>query len=160
MSPATSIATFIEDYVEAQVARGVEQYVILGAGLDTFAQRRPEIASRLRVFEVDRVASLAPGSSLVMSFMLPFELADPDGRPGIERAAAGARTNGTPFISLRPSSSRAASRRDGSTTSSTSSRRASRIPTSSSQASGLGKRTRPDSAFVKRTAAALAPRWH
>src|SRR5205807_5760998 len=32
----------------------VGQYVILGAGLDTFAQRRPEIASRLRVFEVDR----------------------------------------------------------------------------------------------------------
>jgi methyltransferase (TIGR00027 family) len=28
--------------------------VILGAGLDTFAQRRPEIASRLRVFEVDQ----------------------------------------------------------------------------------------------------------
>src|SRR5262249_25108350 len=26
----------------------------LGAGLDTFAQRRPEIAARLRVFEVDR----------------------------------------------------------------------------------------------------------
>jgi methyltransferase (TIGR00027 family) len=34
--------------------RGVGQYVLLGAGLDTFAQRRPEIASRLRVFEVDR----------------------------------------------------------------------------------------------------------
>ena len=30
------------------------QYVILGAGLDTFAQRRPELASRLRVFEVDQ----------------------------------------------------------------------------------------------------------
>jgi methyltransferase (TIGR00027 family) len=32
----------------------VTQYVILGAGLDTFAQRRPELASRLRVFEVDQ----------------------------------------------------------------------------------------------------------
>ena len=30
------------------------QYVILGAGLDTFAQRRPEVASGLRVFEVDQ----------------------------------------------------------------------------------------------------------
>ena len=30
------------------------QYVILGAGLDTFAQRRPEAASRVRVFEVDQ----------------------------------------------------------------------------------------------------------
>ncbi len=47
-------ARFIEDLVAEQAARGVGQYVILGAGLDTFAQRRPEIASRLRVFEVDQ----------------------------------------------------------------------------------------------------------
>jgi methyltransferase (TIGR00027 family) len=36
------------------VSGGLDQYVILGAGLDSFAQRRPEIASRLRVFEVDQ----------------------------------------------------------------------------------------------------------
>src|SRR5919204_219517 len=47
-------ARFIEDLVVEQAGRGVGQYVILGAGLDTFAQRRPEIASRLRVFGVDR----------------------------------------------------------------------------------------------------------
>jgi methyltransferase (TIGR00027 family) len=47
-------ARFIEDLVPAQADQGVGQYVILGAGLDTFAQRRPEIASRLRVFEVDQ----------------------------------------------------------------------------------------------------------
>jgi methyltransferase (TIGR00027 family) len=47
-------ARFIEDLVATQADRGVGQYVLLGAGLDTFAQRRPEIASRLRVFEVDR----------------------------------------------------------------------------------------------------------
>lgn len=47
-------ARFIEDLVTEQAGRGVGQYVILGAGLDTFVQRRPEIASRLRVFEVDR----------------------------------------------------------------------------------------------------------
>jgi len=47
-------ARFIEDLVEDQAARGVEQYLILGAGLDTFAQRRPELASRLRVFEIDQ----------------------------------------------------------------------------------------------------------
>jgi methyltransferase (TIGR00027 family) len=47
-------ARFIEDLVAGQADRGVGQYVLLGAGLDTFAQRRPEIASRLRVFEVDR----------------------------------------------------------------------------------------------------------
>jgi methyltransferase (TIGR00027 family) len=47
-------ARFVEDLVAEQAERGVAQYVILGAGLDTFAQRRPEIASRLRVFEVDQ----------------------------------------------------------------------------------------------------------
>jgi hypothetical protein len=35
-----------------------------------------------------------------MTFMLPIELADPDVRPGIERAAAGARASGTPFINF------------------------------------------------------------
>ncbi|WP_416484069.1 class I SAM-dependent methyltransferase [Streptomyces sp. CL12] len=49
-----SRARFIEDLVTEQADLGVTQYVILGAGLDTFAQRRPELASRLRIFEVDR----------------------------------------------------------------------------------------------------------
>src|SRR5438094_3756021 len=165
-------ARFIEDVVAEQAAAGVGQYVILGAGLDTFAQRRPAYASRLLVFEVDRrgpqawkrqrlidlgfvipsflrlvpvdfeagelwwerlaeagfdadrpavvastgvsmylttdaiaatlrqVAALAPGSTLAMSFMLPIELADPEVRPAIERAVAGARASGTPFISF------------------------------------------------------------
>lgn len=163
---------FIEDLVTEQAARGVEQYVILGAGLDTFAQRRPELASQLRVFEVDQpgpqawkrqrlvdlgrgipsflrlvpvdfeagdmwwerlaesgldsrrpavvvstgvsmyltreaiaatlrqVAGLAPGSTFVMSFLLPIEMADPEVRAGLERAVAGARASGTPFISF------------------------------------------------------------
>jgi methyltransferase (TIGR00027 family) len=43
-------ARFIEDLVVEQAG----QYVILGAGLDTFAQRRPETAAGLGVFEVDR----------------------------------------------------------------------------------------------------------
>jgi methyltransferase (TIGR00027 family) len=47
-------ARFIEDLVAQQAGHGVAQYVILGAGLDTFAQRRPEIAASLRVFEVDQ----------------------------------------------------------------------------------------------------------
>jgi methyltransferase (TIGR00027 family) len=165
-------ARFIEDLVAEQAARGVAQYVILGAGLDTFVQRRPELASRMLVFEIDqpgpqawkrqrladlglgippflhlvpvdfeagdawwerlaasgfdsarpavvastgvsmylshdaitatlrRVAALAPGSTLAMSFLLPIELIDPELRPGMERAAAGARASGTPFISF------------------------------------------------------------
>ncbi|MEK2647065.1 class I SAM-dependent methyltransferase [Bdellovibrio sp. BCCA] len=47
-------ARFIEDLVAEQVNHGVTQYVILGAGLDTFAQRRPEVASKIKVFEIDK----------------------------------------------------------------------------------------------------------
>ncbi|WP_436488642.1 class I SAM-dependent methyltransferase [Chitinophaga sp. ARDCPP14] len=47
-------ARFIEDLVIAQQEQGIQQYVILGAGLDTFAQRRPDIASQLQVFEIDQ----------------------------------------------------------------------------------------------------------
>ncbi len=163
---------FIEDLVAEEASRGVGQYVILGAGLDTFAQRRAELASRLVVFEVDRpgpqawkrrrlvelgfgvppflrlvpvdfeardgwwerlaaagldarrpaivastgvsmyltreanaallrrAAALAAGSTLAMSFLLPFELAPPEVRPGLQRAADGARASGTPFVSF------------------------------------------------------------
>lgn len=166
-------ARFIEDLVVEQAGHGVGQYVILGAGLDTFAQRRPEIASRLRVFEIDQPgpqawkrqrlielgfgvpewlrfvpvdfeagqpwrerlieagfdpgqpavvvstgvsmyltkeanaaslrhvsAMVAPGSTLAMTFLLPFELADPDVRSGLQMAEKGARASGTPFISF------------------------------------------------------------
>ncbi|WP_405562673.1 class I SAM-dependent methyltransferase [Streptomyces sp. NBC_01180] len=47
-------ARFTEDLVVEQAGRGVDQYVILGAGLDTFAQRRPPGAGGVRVFEVDQ----------------------------------------------------------------------------------------------------------
>jgi methyltransferase (TIGR00027 family) len=42
---------YCEDRLAAAVANGIEQYVILGAGLDTFAYRNP--FPKLRVFEVD-----------------------------------------------------------------------------------------------------------
>lgn len=47
-------ARFVEDLVVELAGREIDQYVILGAGLDSFAQRRPEIASRLQVFEIDK----------------------------------------------------------------------------------------------------------
>ncbi|MFI8521122.1 class I SAM-dependent methyltransferase [Streptomyces sp. NPDC085481] len=52
-------ARFIEDLVEEQAGQGVTQYVMLGAGLDTFAQRRPDLAAGLRVFEVDQPGTQA-----------------------------------------------------------------------------------------------------
>ena len=165
-------ARFIEDVVGEETGRGVGQYVILGAGLDTFAQRRSELAAQLTVFEIDRpgpqewkrrrldelglvmpsflrfvpvdfeagdawwerltaagfdstrpavvastgvsmyltsdavaatlrqVATLARGSTFVMSFMLPIEMAEPEMRRGIEQAMKGARANGTPWLSF------------------------------------------------------------
>jgi methyltransferase (TIGR00027 family) len=55
----TARARFVEDLVAEQVEVGVGQYLILGAGLDTFVQRHPEFASRLRVFEVDQAGPQA-----------------------------------------------------------------------------------------------------
>lgn len=52
-------ARFVEDLVENEVNHNrLDQYVILGAGLDTFAQRRPEAASKLQVFEVEKSDTL------------------------------------------------------------------------------------------------------
>ena len=51
---------FVEDLVvEGVGTHGVEQYVILGAGLDSFALRRADVAPRLRVFEVDEPGTQA-----------------------------------------------------------------------------------------------------
>lgn len=165
-------ARFIEDLVLEAVAHGVDQYVILGSGLDTFAQRHPELGARLQIFEVDRpepqgwkrqrltelgygiadglrlvpvdfeagasewdglaragldagrpavvastgvslyltkdanaatlrrIAALAPGSALAMTFLLPPELVDADERAAYEAVMRAAAASGTPFISL------------------------------------------------------------
>ena len=44
---------FVEDELSSCVAAGVRQYVVVGAGLDTFAYRNPYHDEGLRVFEVD-----------------------------------------------------------------------------------------------------------
>ncbi len=48
---------FAEDELAAAVSRGARQYVVLGAGLDTFAYRNP--FPDLRVFEADHPATQA-----------------------------------------------------------------------------------------------------
>lgn len=47
-------ARYAEDALKRAVACGVSRYVILGAGLDTFAYRQPEWAESLTIIEVDR----------------------------------------------------------------------------------------------------------
>jgi methyltransferase (TIGR00027 family) len=44
---------YAEDEVERCVARGIDQYLVLGAGFDTFALRKGNLSAGLRVFEVD-----------------------------------------------------------------------------------------------------------
>jgi methyltransferase (TIGR00027 family) len=50
---------FAEDQLAAARANGLRQYVILGAGLDTFAYRSPSPELPLRVWEVDHPATQA-----------------------------------------------------------------------------------------------------
>ena len=46
-------ARFVEDLLTEAIARGVTQYVILSAGLDSFAYRRRDVEKILRIYEVD-----------------------------------------------------------------------------------------------------------
>ena len=163
-------ARFIEDLMIEQAGKGVSQYVILGAGLDTFAQRQPENASKLTIFEIDepnthlwkkqrlvelgynlpswlrfvsvnfentswwealksagfdvnkpsvvactglsmyltleanratlqQMATLAAGSTLAMTYLLPIELIDEEDVMLQQISEKGARAAGNPFIS-------------------------------------------------------------
>jgi methyltransferase (TIGR00027 family) len=60
---------YAEDKLAEGVGRGVRQYVLLGAGLDTFAHRNPH--DGLRVFEVDHPATQAWKRWLVQESGLP-----------------------------------------------------------------------------------------
>ena len=46
-------ARYAEDALAEGVRRGVQQYAVLGAGLDTFAYRQPPWSDSLRIYEVD-----------------------------------------------------------------------------------------------------------
>jgi len=60
-------------YAEDRLAAGAfAQYVILGAGLDSFAWRRPDLLRSLRVFEVDHPASQAWKLERVSDLALPL----------------------------------------------------------------------------------------
>lgn len=48
---------FAEDELQRAVADGTRQYVVLGAGLDTFAYRRPDWSRMVTVYEVDHPAT-------------------------------------------------------------------------------------------------------
>ena len=48
---------YAEEELAKAIARGVSQYVILGAGLDSFAYRRADLRQTLHVYEVDHPAT-------------------------------------------------------------------------------------------------------
>lgn len=47
-------ARFIEDVAKEQIEKGVKQYVLLGAGLDSFAERNTVISSHVDIYEIDQ----------------------------------------------------------------------------------------------------------
>ncbi|MGF7230570.1 class I SAM-dependent methyltransferase [Arachidicoccus sp.] len=164
-------ARFIEDLASQQIENGACQYVILGSGLDSFAQRNPDLASKIQLFEIDQpetliwkqkrliergfgipeylhfvpvnfevsswwealltsgfditkrtfvactgvslyltketiaktlklIAGLAKGSTLAMTFYLPFDMLDEQDKPMQDIANKGAQEAGTPFVSF------------------------------------------------------------
>lgn len=50
-------ARYCEETLSGAIMTGAEQYVILGAGMDTFAYRNPELLDGIHVFEVDHPAT-------------------------------------------------------------------------------------------------------
>jgi methyltransferase (TIGR00027 family) len=60
---------YVEDRLAEFVARGVDQYVLLGAGLDTFAYRNP--FPQLRVFEVDFPATQTTKRKMLAAAQIP-----------------------------------------------------------------------------------------
>lgn len=48
---------YAEDALRVAVADGVRQYVLIGAGFDSFALRRPAFAQNLEIFEIDHPAT-------------------------------------------------------------------------------------------------------
>jgi methyltransferase (TIGR00027 family) len=50
---------YAEDELVRTIERGISQYIILGAGLDSFAYRRPDLLRTLDVYEVDHPVSQA-----------------------------------------------------------------------------------------------------
>lgn len=56
-SSVTSRARYTEDALADAMTRGISRFVVLGAGLDSFAWRHPELADRLEIYEVDHPAS-------------------------------------------------------------------------------------------------------
>ncbi len=52
-----SRARYAEDKLQEGINQGVKQYIILGAGMDTFAQRNPGLVEQIQIYEIDHPAT-------------------------------------------------------------------------------------------------------
>ena len=68
---------------------------VASAGVAMYLSKEANAATLRQIAQ-----ALAPGSTLAMTFMPPFELIDEENRPGLEAAERGARAAGTPFLSF------------------------------------------------------------
>lgn len=163
---------YCEDLLDSLMDQGIDQYVIMGAGLDSFAQRRLGAMPSLQVFEIDQspmqqwkihrlnelghnpspnlhlvavdfeqgedwkqslskcrfnphkpalismlglsmylhtealhatlrqIAELAPGTTLVLSFLQPLDQVEESVRFGVQKAMEGAAASGHPWHSM------------------------------------------------------------
>lgn len=64
---------YAEDSLEAAISRGIRQYVLIGAGFDSFSLRLPEFAAKLQIFEIDFPATqkLKTGQIAACGMALP-----------------------------------------------------------------------------------------
>jgi methyltransferase (TIGR00027 family) len=69
-----SRSRYAEDRLATAIEQGVQQYVILGAGFDTFAFRRPDLMDRVRVCEVDHPATQALKHERLAMLAQPYPL--------------------------------------------------------------------------------------
>lgn len=96
-------SAFSEQCLREAIARGVDQYVIVGAGMDTFTFREPELSKRIHVFEIDHPATQAfkrqrlAEARLELPACLHFVSAD------FERDSVASALASAPFDARRPS---------------------------------------------------------
>jgi methyltransferase (TIGR00027 family) len=65
-------ARYTEDRLAEAVRTGVGQYVIVGAGMDSFALRRPEFARELEIFEVDHPSTQELKTERLAAYGVPL----------------------------------------------------------------------------------------
>jgi methyltransferase (TIGR00027 family) len=93
---------YTEDALKAAIAQGIRQYVMIGAGFDSFALRRPEFAADLEIFEIDHPATQAlkieriRHCGAVPTKQVHFIAAD------LSRRSVAESLSGSPFRSDRP----------------------------------------------------------